>query len=51
MKTHQWFIFAALCFLALIAHSRTDYAIFMTGAMLLWALTEAPKKEKPDAKH
>lgn len=48
MNAHRWILFAALSILALLAarvDNSTDYAIFITGAFLLWGL--APnKKEK-----
>ena len=46
MNTVQWICFVTLALLALMSRNSTDYAVFMTGAILLWALTEPPKKGK-----
>lgn len=45
MKGYQWIIFATLCVLATMSKDHTDFAVFTTGLLLLWALTEKPKKE------
>ena len=49
MSPAQWVCFITLTVLALMAKSSTDYAVFMTGAILLWALTKAPTTKKSDS--
>ena len=46
MNAHRWILFVSLLILALLASAldnSTDYAIFITGAFLLWGL--APNKK------